>query len=215
MAASTLVEPKKRLRQRFYEPLVLLLAATQACMHNLAPKSLESAPDSFGLTQEQLFHNFINKMAQICDSKRGGDTVTSAVALQYPEKIQYRFASNQRNRMELETVRLFVNDILLTLQRWTGESPGSPRSSKKTVIASLLQKIIGFNRPRLQHYVKQVAEKSETCLEIKNLPSEVLNALRDLQELSRLANDKELSEDECKSQTSIIAMPSMQLAHTE
>lgn len=190
-AGPALVEVRTGLRNRFYEPLVLLLAATQACMHNLAPKILEPVTDSFSLTPDQLFHDFMNKMAQICDSRPRGETVTAAVALQYPDRVQYRFASNQRSENELQRVRLFVIDILDTLQGLTEES-------MKPIKAKILQKVVAFNRPRLQVYVKAVATKSEICLQTTGLASDVDEKLEGLQSLSMLANDAELDEDTCK-----------------
>lgn len=190
-AAPALVELNGALRNRFYEPLILLLAATQACMHNLAPKTPEPVPDRFSLTSEQLFHDFVNKMAQICDIQTGGDTVTAAVVLQFPDRVQYRFASNQRTKTELEQVRGFVVDILRTLQSLTEES-------SKSITMSVLQQVVAFNRLRLQHYVKVVATESSRCLEARDLAAEVVGQLKALQELSMSANNNGLDENICK-----------------
>lgn len=166
-------------------------------MHNLAPKAPEHVPDRFNLTLEQLFHDFMNKMTQICDVNPGGATVTAAVALQYPDRVQYRFASNQRTETELERVRLFVDDILQTLQDLT-------EKSSLSIKIRVLQKVIAFNRPRLQVYVKAVASQSERCLKTAGLAPDVVEKLEALQSLSKLANDKELDEDTCKTRSRVL-----------
>lgn len=160
-------------------------------MHNLAPRIPEPVPDRFNMTQEQLFHDFINKLAQICDIQPGGSMVTAACALQYPDRVQYRFASNQRNEQELKRLKDFIVDILNTLQGWTEES-SSP------IKVTVLRKIVAFNRPRLQTYVKNVASQSSACLETSGLAPRVVEKLAELRTLSTAANDKELAEDTCR-----------------
>ncbi|KAH8706056.1 hypothetical protein BGW36DRAFT_286171 [Talaromyces proteolyticus] len=65
-----------RLERRFYEPLVLLsiLDPVRGCHFN---NSLRGTDD----TLDQLRRSFVDAIATICDSRKGGDTVT-AVALQ-------------------------------------------------------------------------------------------------------------------------------------
>lgn len=176
---------------RFYEPLVLLLAATQACMHNLAPGISEPSPHRLSQTLEQLFHDFMNKLAQICDTKPRGSTVTAVAVLSLPDRVQYRFASNQRSESELEQMKEFVTDVLKTLQDWTEET-------SRLVKARVLRKVVAFTRPRLEGYVKAVALHSEKCLETRGLAPSIVEKLQELHTISRSANDQELEEDTCK-----------------
>lgn len=143
------------------------------------------------MTREQLFHDFMNKLAQICDIQRRGSTVTAACALQYPDRVQYRFASNQRSAEELKQLKYFVVDILGTLQDWTEESSVLTRMT-------VLRKIVAFNRPRLQGYVTHVASQSAQCLETPDLAPRVMEKLTELRTLSMDANEIELAEDTCK-----------------
>lgn len=179
-----------KLQNRFYEPLVLLLAATQACLHH-PPKAPEAVQERFTLTLEQLFHDFMNKLAQICDIKLGGTTVTAVIAIQHPDRVQFRFASNQRGEAELRRLKSFATDILDTLRDWTEESSLSSQ-------ASVLRKIVAFNRPRLQPYVNRVAVQSVKCLGTTGLASVVVEKLEMLRDLSKKANDKEIDEVSCE-----------------
>ncbi|KUI55253.1 hypothetical protein VP1G_02669 [Cytospora mali] len=183
------VEMKGRERKRFYEPIVLLLALTKACMHNNAPKVLEQAPEIAFQTPEQLFHGFINVLAQICDTKRGGNTVTAIVVLQYPERVQYRLASNQRDEVELAQVESFLKDILNTLQAWTKEQTD-------IVKARILRKVVAFNRPRLQLYVRAIHTQSKICLEeqTSNVTAQTTEKIKNLRDLSAKADDRGLEE---------------------
>lgn len=77
-----------KLQRRFYEPLILLLALTQSCIHNPAPRAPDSLTETLSHSPEELFKDFVNKLCQICDSKHGGTTVTAISVLQYPDRVQ-------------------------------------------------------------------------------------------------------------------------------
>lgn len=77
-----------KLQRRFYEPLVLLLALTQACMHTHAPRVPDSLTEPLSHSLEELFKDFVNKLCQICDNKPGGNAVTAISVLQYPDRVQ-------------------------------------------------------------------------------------------------------------------------------
>lgn len=182
-----------KLRMRFYEPLVLLVAATQACLHNLAPRVPDPVPDRWSQTQEQLFHDFMNKLAQICDTRPKGATVTAVVALSLPDRVQYRFASNQRSEDELVHMKAFVIDVLHTLRDWNEES-------SLLVKAKILQKVVVFTRPRLEGYIKAVANYSRECLNTTGIDLKVTQKLHELHQISSRANDPGLTGNVCKSQ---------------
>ncbi|CAN8098844.1 unnamed protein product [Discula destructiva] len=157
-------------------------------MHNHAPRLLDQSPDRFNQSQEQLFHDFMNKLAQICDIRFGGATVTAVAALKFPDRVQYRFASNQRSESDLMQMEYYVTDVLETLRDWTEETG-------QLVTARVLRKVIAFCRPRLEVYVKAVASNSKACLESKDLAPGVAQKLDVLQEISRGAHDQEQDED--------------------
>lgn len=77
-----------KLQRRFYEPLVLLLALTQACMHNHTPRSPDSLIEVVSHSSEEFFKDFVNKLCQICDNRPGGNAVTAISVLHYPDRVQ-------------------------------------------------------------------------------------------------------------------------------
>lgn len=163
-------------------------------MHNLAPKAPEPTPDTSSMTLEQMFHNFLNKLAQICDTRPAGDTVTAVVALVLPGRegnVQYRFASNKRDEGELAQLKDFVVDVLDTLRDWTEEE-------SRLVVARVLRKVIAFNRLRMEMYVRAVASKSDICLGKPDLAPIVVDKLEELRRLAREANKPDLDEAQCK-----------------
>ncbi|ROW03746.1 hypothetical protein VMCG_05375 [Cytospora schulzeri] len=180
----------KKIRNRFYEPIILLYALTQFCMHNNALKILEQAPDVALQTSEQLFHDFMNKLAQICDNDRGGRTVTAAVALQYSDCVEYRFASNQRDEDELQNLKAFIEGILNSLKTLTAENSAMVR-------VRLLQRIVIFNRPRLQIYVREIRTQSQKCLEspADAITPQTKERLENLRDLSLKADDRDVDDN--------------------
>lgn len=80
--------PLGKLQRRFYEPLVLLLALTQACKYNNAPRPPDSLAEVLSHSPDELFKDFVNKLCQICDNKPHGSTVTAISVLQYPDRMQ-------------------------------------------------------------------------------------------------------------------------------
>lgn len=135
----------------------------------------------------------MNKLAQICDTKTKGPTVTAVVALSLPDKIQYRFASNQRSEANLAVMELFVTDVLETLRVWT-------EATSLLIKLRVLRKVIAFTRKRLEGYVKAVASCSEACLqETTGLDVKVVQRLQNLRVISSHANNQDLDEPTCKS----------------
>ncbi|ROW17338.1 hypothetical protein VPNG_01321 [Cytospora leucostoma] len=183
------VELRWSVRKRFYEPIVLLQALTRACMHNHVQKVLEHTPEVTFQTSQQLFRSFLNNLAQICDNDRGGKTVTAVVAIQYPDHVQYRFASNQRTANELASMKTFIKNILESLATWT-------KAASRTVEDVILREIIAFNRPRLQLYVRAICSHSQECLKApaEVITTQVREELKNLLNLALKADDRELEE---------------------
>ncbi|KAK3379654.1 hypothetical protein B0T24DRAFT_569852 [Lasiosphaeria ovina] len=153
------------LRKRFYEPVVILCCVPRYCIRN----SVETATYEVDTPKslEHTYRCFVDKLSQICDSERGGETVTSFGVLKLDkDKVQYWFASNQRNTAELGVVEDYITDIFQTLSN-------SSRSDVKLAIANprrslysdILTRIIRFNRGRMELYVERLCKELEICLD--------------------------------------------------
>lgn len=92
-------------------------------------------------------------------------------------------------------MKLFLQEILETLQTYTA-------ASSLLTKASILRKIIAFNRPRLQCYVRKLSSQIGKCLETPSISTELSDRLSQLQDLALKADIRELEESECKSSLS-------------
>jgi len=157
-----IVPLKASLFKRFYEP-VMLLACLQdgyRTSDDIAPPEPEVASSG---SQEQSFHDFVDQLSRICDSRVGGATATSFAVLQLGI-VQYRFASSRRSSRELDDVKAYVTDILSTIGR-TPESALKTATPQSTLFSEILQKIIHFNRHRIEYYTRTISCKINICIE--------------------------------------------------
>ncbi|KAM7217515.1 hypothetical protein V8F06_007146 [Rhypophila decipiens] len=152
---STTVPVSRSASVRFYEAVIFLYCLIQVNYNNgtTTEPDLETAT---GKTPKDEFFCFVNKLAQICDSERGGDTITAFSVLQ-PGSIQYRFASNNRSHSDLEKVREYITNILTTL----GQTPDEPL---ETIREDILGKVMMFNRARVENYVGGVLKELDFCI---------------------------------------------------
>lgn len=110
---------------------------------------------------------------------------------QYTDKIVSRFASNQRSENDLLKVKSYLQDILETLKDHT-------TTSLTLLMASVLRKIVAFNRPRLQSYVKHLSEHTRKCLDKSNSSTELSDKLEELRDLAAKADNRALEEAKCE-----------------
>lgn len=121
--------------------------------------SAPEAENEFLYTPESAFWSYVSKLAQVVDNKRGGDTVTSFVVLKDYEKTNFKFCSNQRDTVELEEAKVFVENLLTLIK------DGSHGSSAKSLLKRVLWHILLFNIPRIAFYLKALTEALQHCIE--------------------------------------------------
>jgi hypothetical protein len=112
----------------------------------------------------EVFPCFVNKLAQICDIKHGGDNVTAVAVLQ-PGSIEYRLTSNNRTSAAFEKVKNFLtHDILGALGTISDEAL---RDSIRVVDlrSTILLKVLTFNRWRINCYVKSLVDNVGFCVD--------------------------------------------------
>lgn len=147
---------------RFYEPVVFLRALTEACPHH-QPESEDDDDDVLPLEREKTplraFHRYLDRLAQVCDSSRGGATVTAIAAVATPSHVHYRFGSNQRKPLELERTRNYITEILQMLGRTNIAQLDSIRPE-------LMRRVLTFTEPRITVYMRTLYTKSLECLSL-------------------------------------------------
>ncbi|KAK4167027.1 hypothetical protein QBC43DRAFT_312792 [Cladorrhinum sp. PSN259] len=153
------------LRKRFYEPLILLYcfcAILARSQNSSKPPDLESGDDK---SPAKRFECFVNKLGQVCDRRRGGDTVTAFAILQ-TGCVEYRFAVNRLDDRGLAETAQYVKDLLNTL----GSAPRQTALEAKdrqdsTLFSSVMHKILAFNQSRISFYINsQLLKNLEFCI---------------------------------------------------
>ncbi|KXX75488.1 hypothetical protein MMYC01_208107, partial [Madurella mycetomatis] len=159
-SASDLIDLTPSQRKRLYEAIVMLVCLTKAYVEGKSAEATESEIN-VPRSKKLVFHCFVNKLAQICDDRRGGDTVTAFAVLQ-PGNVQYYFGCNGRNAAALESVRSYVADVLNLIGTANPDDvKKATRDSSTPLFSHVLQKIVGFNRPRIERYISVLAKSVE------------------------------------------------------
>jgi hypothetical protein len=131
---------------------------------------------------------FLCKLALICDTTKGGTTVTSLVCLKGRKGPEYVLASNQRKEGELKDTVAFLSDLLDLVAE--AEKPAA--TSKKSLIPKPLQKqvlwrILEFNAPRIGIYLKDLVSALEGCKSKSDAKGSTVEAAKNLPSLANLA----------------------------
>ncbi|KUI55259.1 hypothetical protein VP1G_02667 [Cytospora mali] len=171
---------KGNLRHRFYYALVFLYAVTTACKINRQPVPYDLSwkqNNSF----DTIFKDFVNRLSQFCDSKHGGDSVTAFTVLDLHNRIQFRFAcNNKRNETQLRETSDFVSDILDTLR--------DVAVTDIDLRFRLLTKVLGFCRTRVRKYLRDLKTASNFCMKTGSVEATQMGQLQSLEVASRYAD---------------------------
>ena len=142
MAQSHLLNKMEKLLRRFYEPLVLLKV--------LDPTRGAHRPDLVterGLDEHsKLWRNFLDQLSFVCDSKKGGDTVTAVAAQSTNEIPIYWLASNSKS---VNTAQKHLEWIFARLNSLHSASPISKDQLQKEINARCIE----FSSRRIKTYV--------------------------------------------------------------
>lgn len=87
-------------------------------------------------------------------------------------------------------VKTYLEGVLETLKGYTA-------ASSALLMASILRKIVAFNRPRLQLYIRSLHSHIQACLQTPKVSNELSDKLRELLDLAQKADNRELEEGKC------------------
>ena len=152
------------MRKRLYEPAIMLYCLIMAYVEG---RTIEApgtgSKTSMPKTRAQTFYCFVDKLGHICDSRKGGKTVTAFAILQ-TGRIEYRFTSNRRKTSELAAVRHYITGILISLGDETAEEiKDALKRRGSPLFTQILGKIIRFNRPRVEYYARTARTQLGFC----------------------------------------------------
>ncbi|SPJ72338.1 uncharacterized protein FTOL_02066 [Fusarium torulosum] len=159
MASNDLVPLKPKQKRRFYEPIIMYKALTDITHEEGALRRAE-VPER-PMNEEQKYHYFLNRLASICDSTKGGKTVTSITILDGEDKFTYAFGCNQVTTTDLHETRDFLTALLKKLSGTHRLGQEETRSVEKDV----LKMILTFNSPRISCYLGELKKNIGRCLE--------------------------------------------------
>lgn len=138
---------------------MLILALNKACSHNEIAETLEVLPDTIR-SPESAFKCFVNKLGHICDSERGGATVTAFAVLQLPNGgIQYRFASNQLSQDYLDITRRYITVLLNLLGQTVNEN-------LRSIDSRILRMALDYCSSRVSVYIRRLDSDLSYCIEL-------------------------------------------------
>ncbi|GJC82530.1 hypothetical protein ColLi_05368 [Colletotrichum liriopes] len=131
-------------------------AVNESCkqMNNIVYSSANFDNDS----NPTPFQAFLCKLAQICDSEKGPNTITALVALKAANGPGYLFASNNRKKPELDETKSFLSNLL----DFVAKNPD--KLAERPMKRQVLWRILEFNFPRVKWYLKQIAIFVDECI---------------------------------------------------
>ncbi|KAH8647344.1 hypothetical protein BX600DRAFT_518608 [Xylariales sp. PMI_506] len=161
--------------------------------------------DSFGevdslkesnITEEQSFQCFVNKLAQVCDSSRGGVTVTAVAILRSTDGPVYVLGSNRRDPQQLEQIKQSFVDLLNLIASKADNI--SEKALRKQVLWHILESVID----RVQLYLNNIIINLDKCIDectTNEVEAQaVKKVLKQLQEKATFPRDTR-SDDNAKS----------------
>ena len=102
---------------------------------------------------------FLGKLAQICDSKRGGETITAVVCLKGRDGPEYILGSNARQGSDSSNCVSYLTDLL----NYVIMNPDALQD--KALRKQVLWRILEFNIGRVGLYLKALFETLERCID--------------------------------------------------
>ncbi|KAM3511638.1 hypothetical protein MY11210_004722 [Beauveria gryllotalpidicola] len=101
---------------------------------------------------------FLCKLAQICDSQKGGDTITALACLRGRDGLEYILCSNSRQDSELNECVRFLTKLL----NYVMTNPDKLQA--KALRKQVLWRILKFNIGRVSLYLKALFVMVERCI---------------------------------------------------
>ncbi|KAF4953250.1 hypothetical protein FGADI_6116 [Fusarium gaditjirri] len=143
-----------------YEPILLEVALKEVGKFPTYPHESQSTGEyKAEMLDLKAFQFYVNKLAQVCDNERGGDTISALAILQGSVGPNYVFGSNSKDTRGLKITEDFVQALLDLV----GKNPEGLQTS--ALGKRVLWFILSFNISRLKEYLKLLNEAVQECLE--------------------------------------------------
>lgn len=146
-----------RLFRRFYEPLVLLSALDPKGQQRIRRPAIERADTSY-MTLVERRRLFLDQLSYVCDSTKGGDTVTAMALQERPSGVIFWITAN--SEVPASTLS-FLKTLLGTLQDIPPDQDDSDRDATEARVA---QMCIRFCSRRISVYHKLIEAPLQRCI---------------------------------------------------
>jgi len=148
--------------KRLYGSIIILDILNERLVGTQSPQS--DSEQATGSESTDIFPCFVNKLAQICDIKHGGDNVTAVAVLQ-PGGIEYRLTSNHRTQVAFEKIKNFLTKEVLGALGTTSDEALHDSTRVAGLCSTILSKVLAFNRWRIHCYVKSLVGGLGFCID--------------------------------------------------
>lgn len=152
LAAATPVPISSQVERQFYESQLLLFVLEKIRGEHKKRQNYHGELDQ---DETELRRSFVDKLAYICDFKKGGSTVTALALQKTYQGIVFRIAANETVRPR---VIEFLRKVLHLLKKIEAEA------SRKGTQAQLLALIVPFNQERLDYYWSALSKEIPLCI---------------------------------------------------
>ncbi|KAK7430186.1 hypothetical protein QQZ08_003371 [Neonectria magnoliae] len=157
-SSQDLVPFKPKQLRRFYEPIVLFKALNDISRDqgNVRSPDHPQKPQN----EAERFHLFLDKIASVCDQKKGGATVTAVTVLDQEDAFLYVFACNRVSAAGLLKKVGFLSSLLTKISGYKDLNTTEKTKAREDIVNFILV----FNRPRIEVYLNGLRDDLRDCL---------------------------------------------------
>jgi hypothetical protein len=159
------LDVNQKLLRRFYEALILLGVLDPT--RGRQPLEIDLSDSANG--DALLWRDFLDSICFICDSKTGGDTVTSVGAEQTNDNTIFWMASNSKPGSKLTmNAQKHLSDILYMLRDIESDS----NTSSDDLHRKIYEHCVGFSSMRIKTYRKRISDALMKLMKLSKATSE-------------------------------------------
>jgi hypothetical protein len=153
LAAATPIPISPIIERQFYESQLLLYVLEKVRGEHKKRQNYHGELDQ---DETELRRSFVDKLAYICDFKKGGSTVTALALQKTNQGVVFWLAANETVKSK---VVAFLSQVLRLLKQVEGSA------SRKATETKLLALIVPFNKERLDYYWSALLKYLPLCIE--------------------------------------------------
>jgi hypothetical protein len=152
LAAATPISISPAVERRFYESQLLLYVLEKVRGDHTKRQNYHGELDQ---DATELRRSLVDKLAYICDFKKGGSTVTALALQKTHQGVTFWLAANETVKPKVMT---FLQEILILLKN------DNAKATRDAMEMQLLSRIVSFNEERLTYYWSALSGHLDQCI---------------------------------------------------